>query len=190
MKLNRILCLMLVAFVLAGCTGSDVDIVKNGTMNGYQTTAIGAAFDSSFDNPKWTEFKGEEGERVVEFTGLIKKPILMNLIGLDTKKSQPFQLALYGQFVLTEPEYQQAYEGASHGGTVPKEEIAKILFEAACDKIAGSPATFQWIVSPDGKSFSLSYVDTEAWGCYVGKNGTPGEGYVFKDMAILDAVYN
>ena len=190
MKLNRILCLMFAAAVLAGCTGSDVDIVKEGVMGGYQTTTVGAAFDASFDNPKWSEFKGEKGERVVEFTGLIKKPVLLNLTELDAGRSQPFQLAMYGKFVLTEPEYQQVYEGASQGGTVPEKQVAEILFEAACDKIAGSPAVFQWIVTPDGKSFSLSYVDAEAWGCYVGKNGTPGDGYVFKDVAILDAIYN
>jgi hypothetical protein len=44
-------------------------------MGGYETTTIGRAFESSFDNPQWEAFETEKGERIVQFTGTISQNI-------------------------------------------------------------------------------------------------------------------
>ncbi len=41
---------LLLCGILSGCGNSDVSLVKKGTMNGYETTTIGKAFEASFDN--------------------------------------------------------------------------------------------------------------------------------------------
>jgi len=176
----------LLIMLMAGCSQSDIDIVKDGTMNGYQTTTVGAAFDASFSNPKWTEFKGDKGERVVEFTGGISKAVLLDLIGNLAKK--PNIQNSYAQAMLPEPEYQQLYEGASGEGTTPDNEVYQILFDAALNKVVGQKASFQWVVTPDGKSFSLIYLDNDVWGALVVPYGAD-RTYVYKDEAILNAVY-
>ncbi|MBI9080603.1 MAG: hypothetical protein JEY79_12800 [Pseudodesulfovibrio sp.] len=180
------LLLALSAMILAGCTGSDIDIVKEGVMGGYQTTTVGAAFDASFDNPQWSEIQGEKGERVVEFTGKIRKEVLLDLLG--NVVNEPHIQDSYAKAVLSEPEYQQFYEGASGEGATPKNEVYNILFNIALDKICQNEAAFQWIVTPDGKSFSLSYVDNDAWGPFVARYGAD-KNYIYKDEHILNAVY-
>lgn len=184
---RNVLLFSLLLILMVGCTQSDIDIVKEGTMDAYQTTTVGAAFDASFDNPKWAEFEGKKGERVVEFTGEISKSVLLNLIGPYTVN--PNIQHSYAKAVLSEPEYQQNYEGASGEGTTPVKELYKILFDTACDKIAGTQAAFQWIVTPDGKRFSLSYIDNDVWGPLVNPQIGAFKEYVFKDSFILDAVY-
>ncbi|GAB7023804.1 hypothetical protein [Salidesulfovibrio brasiliensis] len=181
------LLLSLLLVLVAGCTGSDIDVVKNGVMRGYQTTTVGAAFDASFDNPQWSEFEGEKGERVVEFTGKIRKDVLLDLIG--NVVNEPSIQNSYAKNVLSESEYQQFYEGASGEGTTPTDEVYKVLFNIALDKVCKNDAVFQWIVTPDGKGFSLSYVDNNAWGPGVAEYGASKKLF-YRDHAILDAVYN
>jgi len=67
----------LIGLVLSGCGSgnSDLVLVKDGTMGGYETTTIGRAFESSFDNPQWEAFETEKGERIVQFTGTISQNI-------------------------------------------------------------------------------------------------------------------
>lgn len=180
------LLISLMLLLMTGCTGSDVDVVKGGVMGGYQTTTVGAAFDASFDNPQWSEFKGEKGERVVEFKGKIRKDVLLDLIG--NVANGPNIQKSYAEAVLTESEYQQFYEGASGEGTTPVNDIYKILFDIALDKICKNEAVFQWIVTPDGKRFSLSYVDNNAWGPGVAPYGASANTY-YKDTYILNAIY-
>ncbi len=60
---------------------SDVDLVKNSTMPGYNTTTIGKVFDASFDSPHWSSFESKKGERIVEFTGKISEDLHNEYIG-------------------------------------------------------------------------------------------------------------
>ena len=53
---------------LCGCSG-DVGTVKDGMLNGYQTTTIGKAFDSSFGSTSWESKKSDKGVAFVEFSG-------------------------------------------------------------------------------------------------------------------------
>lgn len=49
-----------------------VELVKNGTpisASAYSDVTYGEAFKNYFESPKWTDFKSEDGENIVEFTG-------------------------------------------------------------------------------------------------------------------------
>lgn len=46
-----------------------VDMVKKGSPMSYPGITYERAFDNFFKNPKWTSFKADTGERVVEFSG-------------------------------------------------------------------------------------------------------------------------
>ncbi|MCJ2165229.1 MULTISPECIES: hypothetical protein [unclassified Pseudodesulfovibrio] len=183
---RNVLMFSLLVLLMVACTQNDVDIVKDGTMNGYQATTVGAAFDASFDNPKWSEFVGEKGKRVVEFSGKITKAVLLDLMGGIA--NDPNIQHSYAQAVLSEPEYQQIYEGSSGEGTTPVNEVYRILFDAALRKVVGQEAVFQWFVTPDGERFSLAYIDNDVWGPLVRPYGAD-KNYVYNDEAILNAIY-
>jgi uncharacterized protein (TIGR02145 family) len=55
--------------LLCGCN-SEIDLVKNGTLSGYEQTTIGKAFESSFGDVKWKYFETSKGVKIVEFNGL------------------------------------------------------------------------------------------------------------------------
>lgn len=190
---------IVLSLLLTACTESDVSLVKEGTMSGYQTTTVGNAFDASFDSPKWTAFKGAKGERVVEFNGLISQRTHDNYIEkVRTANPSPEAREAFARAMLTESEFQQMYETVSAEGATPKAEIYQALFEEACKKMVpvGNPVSFQWIVAIDGQSFSPSYIDIEPWGyCALWM----GRGLRFKELEtlggnptknILDIIYN
>ena len=54
---------------LACSCSSDVDMVKNGTLNGYEQTTIGKAFESSLGDIKWESFETKKGVKVVQASG-------------------------------------------------------------------------------------------------------------------------
>lgn len=170
MKFRATLFAGLTLFLLAGCFQNDVDVVKGGSMEGYPTTTVGAAFGASFNTPKWQAFKGDKGERVVEFSGKISQTLhdsyVKNILHSERLGITPEAYQIFAQTVLTESEYQQVYEGASGEGTTPQAELDKILLEAACKKLApvGNSATFQWVINTDGETFSIAYIDFNAWG--------------------------
>lgn len=57
---------LVVASFSAGCTDQDVELVRGGSMPGHASTTVGAAFDASFDDRRWTTFKTTKGTRVVQ----------------------------------------------------------------------------------------------------------------------------
>ncbi len=66
---KKTLLVALVAMALAGC-GSDMDIVKAGTMEFNKTITIEQAFDNwkSCKKRDWTKFETDSGVKVVQFT--------------------------------------------------------------------------------------------------------------------------
>ncbi|MCJ2164690.1 MULTISPECIES: hypothetical protein [unclassified Pseudodesulfovibrio] len=189
--------LVVALLALAGCFQNDVDLVKDGTMNGYPTTTIGPAFDASFDGPKWEAFETDKKVRVVEFSGRISQTLHDNYVsnilnsaylGITPDVFQPFAEA-----ILPEPEYQQVHEAVSGEGSAPRAEVDKALLEAACQKLAptGSIATFQWTINTDGETFSLSYVDYDAWGP-IAVQFPLGTVPLHQDklQGVLDAIYD
>lgn len=161
---------VLLVLVLAGCSGGDVDIVKKGTMHGYATTTVGAAFDASFDDPTWKAFEGEKGKRIVEFSGKISKTLHEDFVKRFLRElgDTPSELLCdYAKNLVSEAEYQRLYESLAGEGNRPQGEVCKDVFLAACDArlwTVGTPVTFQWLISPNGKDFNLAYVQQEGWG--------------------------
>jgi hypothetical protein len=43
-------CSLLLVLTLSGCGNSDVALVKDGAMTGYEKTTVGKAFEASFDD--------------------------------------------------------------------------------------------------------------------------------------------
>ena len=61
---------LVIASTLCACGGSDaISRVKNGTLNSFQQTTIGEAFDSYFKDPKWEKIETANGAIVVQFNG-------------------------------------------------------------------------------------------------------------------------
>lgn len=117
---------------LSGCS-SDVSMVKNGTMSGFERTTIGKAFEASFNDPKWETFKGKKGERVVQFTGKISKDMHDTAMkGISGKPRVQFL-----------------------GVPVPR--------ELKFDWKIGDPVQVQWVIRPDGKEFDLVFMGSPSW---------------------------
>jgi hypothetical protein len=194
---RSVLLFPLLILVMAGCTGSDVDVVKKGVLDGYPSTTVGAAFDATFDNPKWKAFKSEKGKRVVEFTGTIPQALhdgyVAKILNSERLGITPDLYETFAELVLTESEYQQVYEGASGEGTTPKKELDKILLQEACKKLApvGNTASFQWVINADGETFSAAYIDYDAWGPLVLKARFGDLALLGKDpfTGIMDIIY-
>lgn len=70
-KLNILLSAIWAAFA-CGC-GSDVDVVKNGTLNGFEQTTVGRVFDNALVDAKWENFETEKGVRVVQVSGWLSR---------------------------------------------------------------------------------------------------------------------
>lgn len=179
------------SLLLTACTDSDVSTVKTGTMPSYKTTSVGNAFDASFDSPKWTAFKGEKGERVVEFNGLISQGTHDNMVKSMMSEVADIKARPGGrgdvQAVCTnlaknlmgEAEFQVMYETFSVDGVVQDDAWEAMCMEALNQKswLVGTPVTVQWIVAPDGKEFKLTHMSSNAWAN-------------MKYASILDIVYN
>jgi len=143
----RSCCLMMVfGFILSGCS-SDVSLVKNGTMNGFEKITIGKAFEASFDDPKWETFEGKKGERVVQFTGTISKDL--------------HDAAMRG---LTAREVLSI-------GVPPILLLASSKDKYELDWKVGDPAKVQWLINADGKTFQLGHMGSPSW-----KEGVPSQG--------------
>lgn len=65
--------------LLVGCseaeTETDINMVRNGVLRGYETTTVGQAFEGSFDDWIWKEFTTDKGQRIVEFNGLVSEKL-------------------------------------------------------------------------------------------------------------------
>jgi len=170
MRFRATLLLVIALAVFAGCTQNDVDLVKNGYMQAYPTTTVGSAFDATFNAPKWTSFKGEKGQRIVEFTGTIPKGLhdeQVQYITSEFAKLHSGYATEYAKKILTEAEFQETWEAFSEGGERSYYDVERDVLESACDqKIwpVGAEVAFQWIVSPNGKDFQLAYIEDKAWG--------------------------
>jgi hypothetical protein len=68
---RHIACLVFTLLILTGCSDSNVEVVKNGTMFEYPNTTVGKAFEASFANAKWESKTSEKGAITVHFRGTI-----------------------------------------------------------------------------------------------------------------------
>ena len=97
---------------LTGCGGdSNIDLVKNASFRGYETTTIGKMLDGTFDKTKWTSQQNPKGETLVLFEGRI--PQKMH----DTLKGQLLRL-LAGQHAYADSSINNAIYTAQYIPTV------------------------------------------------------------------------
>lgn len=82
--MKKLFLILSTTILLNGC--SDIDTVKNGTLNNYKSTTIGDAFDnySYALKPKWDSFKTKNGQRIVDVSLELKfPPIFCNFTSKD-----------------------------------------------------------------------------------------------------------
>lgn len=166
------LCVVL-SLLFCACGNSDINSIKNETMNGYETTTIGKAFDASFDETEWEAFESKKGEKVVQFTGKISEDLhksASRIIAADLGigiKDETAQLRSY-LVVCGLIGYERAAEIAKQLGFEPDETNEQIMNAVFNDFLTnfwkqGTPVTVQWIITPDGKGFNLSHMSSNAW---------------------------
>ena len=159
--------------LFCACGNSDVNFVKNGTMNGYETTTISKAFDASFDETKWEVFESKKGEKVVQFAGKISEDLhksASRIIAADLEigtKDETVQLGSY-LVVCRLIGYERVGEIAKQLGIETDETNEQIMSAVFNDFLTnfwkqGTPVTVQWIITPDGKGFNLSHMSSNAW---------------------------
>lgn len=67
---NSIFCLIISVFCIS-CTQSNVDLVKSGNFDTCPTENIQSMVEGLWENPVWTDFKGEDGKDYVDLTGIL-----------------------------------------------------------------------------------------------------------------------
>ena len=157
-------------FIITVCVASDIALVKNATMKSFQTTTVGNAFDASFDEPKWEEFKGKKGERVVQFRGNISQDLhntaVKALLGRDPSQVNEVNalnyVNIYSDIVMKigVKKAEELGKGKNNMGA-----MAIIIQEFANNHhwVPRTPVVVQWIISPNGDSFQLNSMGSEAW---------------------------
>lgn len=154
---------VITVFTIVGCGDSAVKMIKNGTMQGYETTTIGKAFDASFEKPTWRSFETDKGEKIVEFSGII------------TQKLHDTAIAyLYRDFDLNNG-ISVLYALSAINNIVPQDEILEIAktidkgekskeraLVLAVQELSwevGSPVIVQWAILADGETFQLVAIE-------------------------------
>lgn len=173
--------------------GSSVALVRDGYMTGYSSTTIGKALAASFDNAGWQAFTSEKGATVIKFTGRINASLHANAIEqlmrpVNEAATENDFNARYGSYDTLLPYYQTALEHLKARNRLQpiadKHGCAQQTTIAACDALkatftlmrevvetwaadaywpVGEPVEIQWTVNPDGRSFSLASMNSNAW---------------------------
>ena len=89
-------------FPLTGCSGSEIDLVKQASFRGYETTTIGKMLDGTFEKTKWSSQQNAKGETLVLFEGKIPKRMhdtlkdgVLQFMAADARTSDSFAIATY-----------------------------------------------------------------------------------------------
>lgn len=173
--------------------GSSVALVRDGYMSGYSSTTIGKALAASFDDAEWQAFTSDKGATVVRFTGRINASLHANAIEqlmrpVNEVATENDVNARYGSYDTLLPYYQTAIEHLKARNQLQpiadKHSCAQSATQASCDALratftlmrdvvqtwaedaywpVGEPVEIQWTVNPDGRSFSLASMNSNAW---------------------------
>lgn len=173
--------------------GGSVALVRDGYMTGYSSTTLGKALAASFDNVEWQTFTSDKGATVVKFTARINASLHANAIEQLMRPVKEAAddndiNARYGSYDTLLPYYQTAIEHLKARNRLQpiadKHGCGQQTTLAACDAIratftlmrevvetwaedaywpVGEPVEIQWTVNPDGRSFSLASMNSNAW---------------------------
>ena len=87
---------------LSGCGDSNIDLVKNASFRGYETTTIGKMLDSTFEKTKWSSQQNPKGEILVLFEGKIPQKMhdslkgqLLQRLAAESRANDKFFIATF-----------------------------------------------------------------------------------------------
>ncbi|MGC6475583.1 MAG: hypothetical protein ACON41_02985 [Parvibaculales bacterium] len=74
MNFKKLYYVFALTLIITGCDSGNVNFVKNGYMNGYDTLTIGQAFDgwSTCETTNWEAFETDRGEEIVSYSCQLK----------------------------------------------------------------------------------------------------------------------
>jgi hypothetical protein len=133
---TTVVALLLTALVGCGIHESDdLNTVRDGVLNGFNTTTVGKAFDATFPDGKWTSLVSPKGVSVVEFSGTVTADALdaggfLGYLNRDTRQ-------LWAHI------REKCLEG----------------IQTPCRL----PVKFQFLIAADKKSFEVGYIDTRSF---------------------------
>lgn len=161
--------------------------------SGYPSTTIGKALAVSFDNAEWQAFTSSKGATVVKFTGRINASLHANAIEqlmrpVNAAATENDINARYGSYDTLLPYYQTALEhlkvrnrlqpiadkhGCKSQVTIESCDALRATFTLMREVVetwageaywpVGELVEIQWTVNPDGRSFSLTSMNSNAW---------------------------
>ncbi len=65
-----------------------IDVVRQGTMTGYDSTTIGKAFEATFQNPQWESGETTKGVWFVEFKGMLPENLYKERYTREVQENQ------------------------------------------------------------------------------------------------------
>lgn len=122
--------------LLPNLTDQDIETVKGGVLANYDSTTVGKAFNGTFQNAKWSKLETPKGQTVVQFDGTTTEKAVHPEWGV----------------IVSADEVQKAGCGTVQGTQLTNEIIQ-------CMKALPVPVKFQFLLSADKKTFTLSYSD-------------------------------
>jgi hypothetical protein len=131
---------------LSGC-GNDIDMIKNGTIDGYESTTIGKAFDNYSYKlvNRWEKFETKNGQKVVSVKMELRFP---PFCGEDEYCNNTDGLRQFLNFGFGAYAYQEWRENVKNDG---KSEECKI------PEAYSSNIDFQFTINRDD-TFEINYV--------------------------------
>lgn len=87
---------LIIGSFISGCipySQEEIYSIKSATYSMFKKETIGDVFNSVFDNSKWQSLRGENGERVVQFTGNISKDFHKYVIEWATEDPRKLEKA-------------------------------------------------------------------------------------------------
>jgi hypothetical protein len=157
-----------------------VSLVRDGVMEGYNTTTIGKAFEATLSNPRWKSGGTAKGERVVTFTGMLPAKLYKEKYEAKLKRAE---------------DYKKRYSSYE---AIPKEDKPPFLTEKLYNEIITpedeqtyAGVTFQWTFNIDGESFKLTYIDKTPWiNATVDAGGDFFYQLTFSPHKVLEFIYH
>ena len=135
-KLLKIALSLGTVFAVCGCN-SEIDMVKNGTLQGHPETTVGKAIESVFGEVEWKFFETDKGVRVVEAKGFPGKQVFISNESYTNKREiENFCLSprkFVMQFILysNSNEFRLNYCGNEEGNPVNCDDIVYYIYHSS-----------------------------------------------------------
>lgn len=194
-RMFLVVCLIGMSAFLVGCGNPDITLIKDGTLPDYPTPTIGKAFKEAFDDRSWEAVKSENNDRIVKFSGKISARLHDNVLKkprqeIESAKNPKQQFKIKSQIYVRflskfggldnqqlktiQEKYKSSKEEKENNYLKYLDESIELFFSETWKP--GTPVEVQWLITPDGKSYSIKSMSSNSW---------EGEN----NKVILDAIY-